>query len=374
MATKYYYADADGDDSGSSEENAYVNIETAIEGIAAGDILYLKKSSSRVTTGDKTLDMASDSDTAVTIIEGYETTPGDGGQWQGTGYLFFNTGGNLVVKNIDLETSDANFVMRSNINNTFFYNCRFRNTNTSANNEAVRITVSCHFVNCYFNADMPVSTARGTVQAVSFDGGSFHNCVFRGQRGLYLDNVASNKLNVTNCIFTTGEIVPMINGIDTALITGSSEAVFCNITGNSFFGFTGDGIALRDLPDPAGNPNLLGMIQDNIFYGTSATNGINIEDTSHTTGLLVVGNAYGGVTNQINGGGTNFQNLDAVPLVSDPFVDGANLDFRLTGVSGGGADCRSAAYPTTFQGLTFTNKRDIGAVGHSGLVERISVS
>ena len=362
MATKYYYADATGKNDGSSEANAWTNIETAIESISAGDILYLKKSSSRVTTGDKTLTMATESDTAVTIIEGYDSTPGDGVEWQGTGYLNFSSGGNLIVRNIDLETDDANYVLRNDVNNAFYYNCRFNNTNTSTNNEVVRVNYTCHFINCYFNSDMATSTARGTILVASFDGASFHNCVIRGQRGIYSDNNASNKLSVTNSIFTDGENAAMKIGIDTALIVGSSETFFFNVTGNSFHGFDTDGIAIRDLPDPSGNPNLVGMIQDNIFYGATATNGINIEDGSHNTGILVSGNAYGGVTNQVNGGGTNFPNYDGVTLTADPFIDGANQDFRLNTTSGGGALCREAAYPTTPQQLTFTNRRDIGAV------------
>ena len=61
-------------------------------------------------------------------------------------------------------------------------------------------------------------------------------------------------------------------------------------------------------------------------------------------------------------------------MTADPFVNGAAEDFRLNGVAGGGAACRAAAYPASYEGTTGDNRKDIGAMQHSGLVERISVS
>jgi hypothetical protein len=361
MATKYYYADASGDDSGSSEANAYTDFETALEGIAAGDILYCKKSASRPDFGPIGVDMAAQSDTATTIVEGYDSTPGDGVRWQGDGRLDLNSGGNIIFKNLDIESSRNGYIVEVNSNNTYWYNCKFYQTRTVAAEEAVRVNFHSHFVNCYFDTDSAASTSRGTVYIATSDGGSFYGCVFRGDRGIYTDQLATYALNVQNCIFTDGSTVPMAIGIDADLINSSAEPVFFNVSECTFYGFGTDGIALRDLPDPSGNPKLLSMIQNNIFYGSSATNAINIEDASHNTGVMVVGNAYGGVTNQTNGGGTNFPNLDAVTLSSDPFIDGANLDFRLNDTSDGGALCKGTAYPTSFIGITGDVERNIGS-------------
>ena len=366
MATKYYYADASGDDSGSSEANAYTDFETALEGIAAGDILYCKKSASRTDFGAITVNMAAQSNTATTIVEGYDSTPGDGVRWQGAGRFNLNGDGNTIFKNIDIEDNVAQYLMRSDSNNTYWYNCRFYQNNTTAGVEAVRIVQAAHFINCYFDMNSVAAANSGTVLITSTaDGSSFYGCVFRGDRGVYTDQMGGNSINFQNCIFTDGATVPMAIGIDADLISGSTETVFFSVSECTFYGFGTDGIALRDLPDPSGNPKLLSMIQNNIFCGNRATNGINIEDASHTTGVMVVGNAYGDVTNQTNGGGTNFPNLDAVTLSSDPFIDGANLDFRLNDTSDGGALCKGTAYPTSFIGITGDVERNVGALQYT---------
>ena len=370
MATKYYYADATGANDGTSEANAWTDFETALEGIAAGDILYMKKSASRVSLGaNKTINMAAQSDTATTIVEGYDATPGDGVRWQGGGSahnVTINAGGNVVFKNIDYESSNGAYAWSNNndIDHSYYYNCRFVNTNTSAGSEAFNIRQSTHCINCYFDSSH-TSTSGGTVYIQTNDGGSFYGCVFRGNRGCYTQNGGTNApVSFFNCLFTDGSVEAMVIGIDVDLVNSTQEVAFFNVTECTFYGFSTDAVAIRDLSGSAVNQQV-NMIQNNIFYGSSATNGINIEDASINTGVLVVGNAYGGVTNQINGAGTNLQNLDAVTLTADPFEDGANLDFRLNGAAGGGALCKGTAYPTTFQGITGAAERNIGALQHT---------
>jgi hypothetical protein len=67
-----------------------------------------------------------------------------------------------------------------------------------------------------------------------------------------------------------------------------------------------------------------------------------------------------------------YQNMNAsqvqneIVLTVSPFVDPANGDFRLNMKAGGGALLRGASYPTSFPGLTYAHRRDIGAHQHSG--------
>ncbi|MAG28386.1 hypothetical protein CMI47_22905 [Candidatus Pacearchaeota archaeon] len=366
MTTYYYYADATGANDGTSEADAWTDFENALESIAAGDILYMKKSASRVNLGgNKVVSMAAPNSTATTIVEGYETTPGDGERWQGgaTQAVTINAGGNVIFKNIDYETNNSAYAWSNNnaIDHAYYYNCRFVNTNTGTGAEAFNIRFYTHCINCYFESSNN-STTGGVVLVQTNDGASFHSCVFRGNRGCYSQGTGVNvPLVFTGCVFTDGSVEAMEIGIDVDLINSTNEAAIFNVTECTFYGFGTDAIAIRELPNINTYPYNLNVIQNNIFYGSSATNAINIEDASVNTGLLIVGNAYGGVTNQVNGGGTNLQNLDAVTLSDDPFTDGANLDFSLNSTSGGGADCKDAAYPTTIQGLASTSGRHIGA-------------
>ncbi len=75
---------ATGDNDGSSEANAFQSVseaETYIETNGPGVHMYFKRASSRV---NATIDLnATFADTTKkTILEGYETTPGDNGKFQ----------------------------------------------------------------------------------------------------------------------------------------------------------------------------------------------------------------------------------------------------------------------------------------------------
>lgn len=367
MTTRYYYADASGADNGTSESDAYQTFETALEALVAGDILYVKKSSSRVTGVGATITMPVATNTAVTIVEGYGTTPGDGIRWQGDGRIIMednNVPGNIIFKNIDI-TADDTFVWKNtnNIFNTHFYNCKFHNTSTAVNRPAFIVQHPCTFVNCYFDADSTSSTT-GTISILGYDHSTFIGCVIRGAVGMYDAHIGASVITVENCIFTDGSSQAMVTGLSTDLVFGTTEAKAFTVSQSTFYGFSTDGIEIRDLP-PLTDKGTITIISNNIFYGSSATNAINISDTSQTVGPMVVGNAYGGVTNQIGGGGTNFPNFDAVTLTADPFENGAQVDFRLNGVTGGGAFCTGTAYPTTFQGITGAVERNIGAFQHT---------
>ena len=268
-------------------------------------------------------------------------------------------------------TADNTFVWKNtnNIFNTHFYNCKFHQTGTTTNRPAFAAQHSCTFVDCYFDSNSS-TTNVGSLRSYASDGLIAIGCVFRGAVGLYDSSSGNAAIVVQNCIFTDGSSQAMLTGISTDLVAGTSETKLFTVSQCTFYGFGTDGINIRDLP-PLTDKTLITSINNNIFYGTSATNGINISDGSHTVGPMVVGNAYGGTTNQIDGGGTNFPNFDAVTLTADPFENGAELDFRLNGAAGGGALCKGTAYPTTFQGITGAVERNIGALQHTK--ESISV-
>ena len=113
MAIKYYDAGASGDDDGTSEANAYEDLQTAFDGISAGDTLYCKKHSSRVGDNGSTAITFSTSATsgAPTRIEGYGTTPGDGVHFE-TSYAIRNTGEHSLIAYFDVHVT-------ANASNTF---------------------------------------------------------------------------------------------------------------------------------------------------------------------------------------------------------------------------------------------------------------
>jgi len=156
---------------------------------------------------------------------------------------------------------------------------------------------------------------------------------------------------------------------------GGQPVNTCCILNNTFYGCGTSAIEFSDFPNAGDETNIL--IRGNLFYGDGSSDGVKNADASDTVGAAIISNAFGNMTDSsagITGWGTNIADIDNVDLTADPFVDASSGDFRLNGVSGGGASCMSVATPTTYSGLSFTSKQDIGAVHHSGLVERISVS
>ena len=370
MATYYYYADASGANDGTSEADAWTDFENALESIGAGDTLYMKKSASRV-TGMGTIDasMATPDETKMTNIEGYETTIGDGGMWQGDAKLKFETaggyGGNIVVQNMDLELSSTSYVcvLDSTMGHCHFYNCKFKNTKTDGSNDSAFDALhTATFTNCSFESESPTMTTRGAVYIAAWDSGSFFNCSFRGKIGVYSSHTGASNLTFQSCIFTdaTSQTMDTAMTVDLAAVAVEARGFF--VTGCTFYDFDTDAIVIRDIEDLSGNNFQCNMhIHNNIFYGNSATNAVSITDASQTVGFLLSSNAYGGVTNQVNGEGTNSPNLGAVALSSDPFTDGANLDFTLNDTADGGALCKGTAYPTSMNGVSYTEERNIGA-------------
>ena len=70
MATKYYYSQASGANNGTSESDAYTDLQTALNALSAGDHLYCKRHSSRegVKTTNLTCTTDSNEDDGITIV------------------------------------------------------------------------------------------------------------------------------------------------------------------------------------------------------------------------------------------------------------------------------------------------------------------
>ncbi len=175
---------------------------------------------------------------------------------------------------------------------------------------------------CYFH-----DNTTDAVLLNSNGSGMFSNCVF--------DTNAGHGISFT----TTGQ--------------------FINIDGCVFYNHTGtkSGISMTIAPSQ--------MFISNCIFVSNSAYGVSAGATNYRGAFLkncAFFNNTSGATNNILAA----QQEGQITLTADPFVDAANGDFRLNMNAGGGALLRGAGYPQTFPGLTWANRRDIGAHQHSG--------
>jgi len=391
MAATTIYCNPDlgtGSDDGTSEANAYQTVAKALDDGSGGgldnadpgSILYIKKTSSRHNESSINIYSSGDS-TNMTIIEGYETTPGDGGRFECDFFwdLKADNCDYLMIKNIDIERSSYTagcFRINSGNEQVHIHNCKFYNTNTaSANYSAVYCDEGVMFTDCEIISDADSSSiTSGAIRLQYTDNLVVSGCVIRAKYGIGAKPYNYRGFVVDNCIFYSAPNRTMEYGIYMDA-DGGQPVNTCCILNNTFYGCSTSAIEFMDFPNAGDETNIL--IRGNLFYGDGSSDGVKNADASDTVGAAIISNAFGNMTDSsagITGWGTNITDIDNVDLTADPFVDVSSGDFRLNGVSGGGASCRSAATPTTYSGLTFASKQDIGAVQHGGLVERISVN
>ena len=375
------YCNADlstGSDDGTSEANAWQTVQqgiTDINGAAAGSILYIKRTSSRIDEGPVTITGAGDDDNYTSII-GYTSTITDGGMFEYGDYWEID-GDYVAVKNLDLlmdrNSAEGLFRFDSGSEKGHLHNCKIYNTSTGSNHTAVKINTAAVITNCEIVSDGAITSGRrGAIYCSSFDGVVVSGCVIRGQRGIGALS-AFHSVCIEGNIFCHAPNKQMEVGIDLDLMSGTAQ-VTEGIVANNTILTDNIGINLYELITAGKNTCFL--VKNNLIYGDGGGIGIQNEDSDSSVGVSIIGNAVGnmgGSSNHISGFDATNATYDNIDLTADPFVDKANEDFRLNGVAGGGAACRASASPTTFKNMSFTNRRSVGAVGHDGLVERISV-
>ncbi len=389
MAIKFCNPDLDsGDDDGSSEANAFRTLAQCLTSggantLSAGDILYIKKTSSPHDPGaDLTYDL-SGSSTGEILIEGYGTTVGDNVQFEITGRKTDITGDELRFKNISFTHSNGGSYT-VNINQgfrNFYINCKFVNSSFSGNSNALEVTNGHgnNFFGCYFEAGSTHTARNGVVFINTHKSGLFDGCVFRGDQGLGGSITSSGLVIVDNSIFCSAGIDPAGDNrsdLDTAIKVDldASNKLFM-VKNCVFYDFDNEGIHINDQEETG--QNVMGvMILNNIFAAStdSGTFAVELDDTSHKTGIMFQNNAIFNCAGHTDGLAATGLSGGNVTLTADPFVDGDNMDFRLNNLAGGGAECRGIGFPTSHQAVTGSNKLDLGTIKTSGLAERISVS
>ena len=376
MSTVYCNPDlGSGDDDGTSEANAWRTLDQAFNGVASGDHCYIKKCASRIDEG--AIDVPTGADgtaTAMTIFEGYTTTPGDNGRFE-YGEQIIIKSDMTVFKNWDIEDSKASTdgVLKVDSDATVhIHNCRIVNTN-SGNYPALKCSHSMIVTQSEIMAEGWIQTEEtGAVTVDTNDQIIIDGCVIRGYKGIGGRPGAVGFI-VTNNVFYAPTTQAMNMAMHLDLQISANEVRTAVITNNTIYYPTSVGIKIDELPILSEKSAV--FIANNIVWGDGSGTGISNVDATTTVGPVIMNNATGNWTalHGITGFGPSLASYGNIELTADPFVDGAGGDFRLNGAAGGGAACRAAAYPTTFEGLTAGNRRDIGAYGHSGLVERVSV-
>jgi len=380
MAIYYYNPDASGANNGTSEADGWTAMSSVTGTVAAGDTVYFKNGASRDGSGADVTFATDGSDTGQIRLKGYSSTIEDDGLFLTNDKFFFN-GSNHRIENFDVNNALRPTVTTAGKNN-LFQNCKIVSTYTSNNGRAIEIQMEASLVDCYLEiTDSENSVAKlGCVYVTSGDGVCLHGCVIRGYTGLGILNQYTSATIVTDCIFTDATNKGMNIGIETDVEYNSNGHTW--IANNTFYGFTDSGIQISQMSAHTDHKHF--VIMNNVFWGDNSGSciGIENEDTGQTSTVHFIKNAFGNVAAPYDGFATGITGAEAdhagvsdITLTADPFVDGANLDFRLTGAAGGGAESRGSSTPTTaFHGTALTlNRKNLGAVQSSGLTERVSV-
>lgn len=338
-----YVDKLNGDDvanDGSTEALAFETIQAAIDdGRTAGDTIWVQG------TADYLEDVLIQlSGTGVTgtaanpiTIEGYTTTPGDGGK-----------------ATIDGENTRANCISADGLVRCY----RIRNfIFTGCTGPIINDTGGTYFWE-FENCEATDGTGSPTTFCSSMRECSILNCL--------IENMSSHGLNLATArSWQAVDNIIRNNGGDGIFI--SSYRVV-NLIRNQIYGNTGDGIDVGSASDGVIIGNTIDDNTDGIDISGSNHQQLVIRNnviSNHTDGIDLSGpsnnglvdadfNAYYNNSNNTNGSSLHLDGDNDVQCDSDPYEDDTNNDYTPNNVSDGGARLRGAG----------DNGQDIGAVQH----------
>ena len=329
MADVFYYSQATGSDDGTSEANAFTAIQTALNSLSAGDHLYCKRHTSRegVKTTNLTLTLDSEVTAGNTVVEGYATTPGDGGMYQTFSPIAF-VGDGIEIRYMDVDSDgDSSDAIKMSGDGCMAYRCKAVNTYGFGN---VIDIIDGSAVECY--AKGVVSQAGNTI--IFSSRGQIINCIVvissasGSGVGCGIEVSAGFRINkVVGCLVINEGAPESFVGI--RLSGGSMGAQL--IANNTV---TNVDIGIEIVEGPAASR----VSTPSIFYGNllySVADGIKNSQNTNTVNfsLIAISNAFGAVTTAQT---TNLASvIDSVTLTESPFIDTTN--FQLNNAPGGGA-------------------------------------
>ena len=328
---------ASGSNDGSSEANAFQTVsaaETYIESNGPGVHMYFKRTSSR---DSSTIDLnATFNDTTKkTILEGYETTPGDNGKFQighsGNGQVRFQSNADgVILRNFDIEYSrtDTNGVLYSQGMTNVIENCKIHNLNTGADRTALRYTQDCTIINNEISAAAAsFGDSHGVIAGSSLRGGIICYNLIKGAKGVENSSRFFGFAIVGNVIMpNAADSVDLDKGIQMTLAqegTGTSEnrGTFC--AGNTIYDFQSTGIEITEQPnDTDAYANMFS--QNLLFAGDSSAKGFLNSDSTNTAIACFSNNA---MNSDVISSGNRFNGFGDTPTdhvvlyTGNPFID-----------------------------------------------------
>ena len=328
MATRYYYSQASGNNDGTSEADAFTDLQTAYDACSQGDILYCKKHTSREGAKTTNLNFNTSCTTAPIIIEGYGKTPGDGILYETASPLVVSGEWN-IVKYFDVDKDD-DATGNSFVDGCLAYRCKFKSTYDFG---GTLTCIDASAIECYAegkcsqSSDQVLSCNRsciiGCYVQVNYDGSDVGDAV--KIIAAYRSNAFINNVVIGNGSIGSGGPVYGVR-----LENARNVYLPVILANNTIVNFT-DGIREPDGLDA----NRLGSIH---YYGNliyDCTNGINCNQgqNSTTLGNLSASNAFGNITSNQH---VNIGFIDSViSLTESPFID--TTHFELNNAPGGGA-------------------------------------
>lgn len=270
---------------------------------------------------------------------GYGTTIGDGVKAKlvnGGDVKYLSVVGdvnsryNLVIRDFEIRiaglTNGKGAV--DALDGAVFINCRFEQTRADGANHTYAVTGQrCAFISCEFVTAHQSAGAAATFQHL------FTGCLFLCANHLFLSlsGTFGQAFCRNVCVCTTaGNTARIANSSSESGGDANRPTLFAN---NVFVGFNGGLVFKGD-----NIPN--GIWMNNIF--ASATNGVVLtNDLSSNTdhALIFLGNRYYAVTSPFSAYLDQLNEHMApwygfTEITSDPFVDAANGDYRITQASG----------------------------------------
>jgi len=328
---------ASGSNDGSSEANAFQTVaaaETYIESNGPGVHMYFKRTASRV---NATIDLIAtfNDTTKKTILEGYETTPGDKGKFQighsGNGQVYLRAAADgVILRNFDIEYSrtDTNGVLFSQGMTNVIENCKIHNLNTGADRTALRYTQDCTIINNEISAAAAsFGDTHGVIAGSTLRGGIICYNLIKGAKGIENSSRFFGFACVGNVIMpNTADSVDLDKGIQMTLAqegTGANEqrGTFC--AGNTIYNFQTTGIEITEQPnDTDAYANM--FTQNLLFAGDSSAVGFLNSDSTNTAIACFSNNA---MNSDVISSGNRFNGFGDTPTdhvvlyTGNPFVD-----------------------------------------------------
>ena len=356
MATRYYYSQASGNNDGTSEADAFTDLQTAYNACSDGDILYCKKHTSREGVKTTNLNFNTNNTTAPIIIEGYGETPGDGILYETASPLSV-VGEHNIVKYFDVDKDDDG-TANSFVDGCLAYRCKFKGTYNFGNilNCTDASAIECYVEGkCSQSGDQVLNCNRaciiGCYVQMNFDGSDLGDAVEIS--AAFRANTFINNVVVGNGSIGSGGPVYGVR-----ITSAANMAAPITLANNTIVNFT-DGI--RE-PNSLSN-NRTGSIHyyGNIIY--DCTNGINSNQGVNSTTLsqISASNAFGNITSNQH---RNIGFIDsAISLTESPFID--TTHFELNNAPGGGALLKGKLGPPDKTNPALTASREFFAT-HGG--------